>query len=207
MPNIVTPWGYEVASLPALMTETEFNAATGNKYVDMPSTQIGFAISAASGAVRDICGWHVCPSLSCKATLTAGDEWTGERTRIVALPASYVSGISSVTEDGTVLQSGQYAAMQNGLIRRTGWQAWSGAWGGVVVEYTAGYEAEAVPSFMGAVVSIIEAALSVPVGVSSETAGGVSISYTAEMGAMAAITAQRYSQAFMPYRVVNIHAA
>lgn len=207
MTAIFTPWGYSVASLPPLMTVAEFHAATGNKHADVGNDQLEAAISAASAAVRNVCGWHVSPSLECSAKLTAGDDLTGERVRIVALPATYVSGIVSVTENGTELSAGEYAAMNNGLLRRACFKAWPNNWNALEVEYVAGYDAAAVPDLANAAVHVIEAALSIPVGVSSETAGGVSISYSAEVSAVAAMTAQRMAGALAPYKVVRAYAA
>lgn len=207
MSAVFTPWGYSVASLPALMTVTEFNTATGNKYADMPQAQISAAIDAASAAVRNVCGWHVAPSLECTATVTAGDELTGERVRRFALPAAYVSGIISVTEDGNELTAGQFAAMPNGLMQRTCFKAWSNRINGVTVEYVAGYDAAAVPDFTNAVVHVIEAALTIPTGVASEMAGGVSISYKAEASAVASMVAQQLAPALNAYKVVKAYAA
>lgn len=204
--TIYTPWGYSVESLPALMTVAEFHAATGNKYIDSPQEQIEAAIDAASAAVRDLCGWHVAPALTCAATLTAGDELTGERSRIIALPAAYVSGIISITEDGAELDAGEFAAMQNGLIRRACFKAWTNTWGGVVCEYVAGFDAAAVPSLINAVTNVIEAALSVPYGIASETAGGISVSYSTQAAATAAQAAYLMRPALNRYKVVSSYA-
>lgn len=205
--SIFTPWGYSVASLPALMTVSQFNTATGNKYADIPQAQVEAAIDAASAAVRNVCGWHVSPSLRCTATITAGDELTGERVRRFALPAAYVSGIYSVTEDGGQLSSGQFAAMQNGLMQRTCFKAWSNRINGVTVEYEAGFDAATVPDFTSAVCHVIEAALTIPAGVASEMAGGVSISYKSEASAVAAMVAQQMAPALKTYKVVRAYAA
>ena len=207
MSAVFTPWGYSVASLPALMTVAEFHALTANKYADMSTDQLEAAIAAASGAVRNICGWHVTPSLECSAKLTAGDDLTGERVRIVALPATYVSGIVSVTENGTELGAGDFAAMSNGLLRRACFKAWPNNWNAIEVDYIAGFDAEAVPDFTNAALHVIEAALSIPTGVTSETAGGVSISYSAEASAVASMMAQRMAGALAPYKVVRAYAA
>lgn len=207
MTAVFTPWGYSVSALPALMDEAQFHAYTGNRYADTPAAQLSAAINAATAAVRNVCGWHVAPSIECEAVLTAGDELTGERTRVLALPASYVSGIYSITEGGAELGAGEFAALKNGLIRRTCFKAWSNAWGAIAVDYQAGYDLDAVPDFVGAVVHVIEAALSVPTGVSSETAGGVSISYSQNVSNVAMVAAQQMGAALSPYKVVRAHAA
>ena len=207
MTSIATPWGYDVASLPALLTEAEFHVITCNRHADKSAAQIETALAVASAAVRNVCGWHVSPSLECHAVLTAGDELTGERTRVVPLPASFVSGVYTVAEDGEELAEGQFAVMRNGLLRRTCFKTWSNAWNGVEVTYQAGYDAAAVPDFTSAVAHVVEAALSVPFGVNSESAGGVSISYSSEMSAIAALTAAQLSGAFAAYKVVSAHAA
>ena len=72
---MLTPWGYEVDELPDLITVSDFNAATNDRYAG--DARIEPAISAASAAIRAYCGWHVAPVLDCTITLDGevGDIW------------------------------------------------------------------------------------------------------------------------------------
>lgn len=190
-----TPWGYEVDNLPPIMTEEEFNTATGNTHAG--DARLGIALDAASAALRNECGWHITPSLDCKATLSANGK-------VASLPAALVTEIKSVTEDGEELRAGQFEARQDGLIRRCQFRNWSRKWGGVVVEYTAGYDD--LPDLKAAAMHLAEAALSIPTGVASESAGGVSISYATQAATVTTSMVGGMSSALAPYKVVRAHA-
>lgn len=191
-----TPWGYQVESLPPLIDEYSFGQATAGRWDCDPRVEA--AIAAASAAVRNECGWHVAPSLECSARLTAEG-------RLCRIPAGLVTAVSAVREEGA--ECSQFEARSDGLLRRTAFRSWTPAWEGVEVEYTAGYDLEAVPDLVQAVASVAEAALAVPSGVSSESAGGVSVSYSVQASSVAASMAAQLRGALAPYRVVGSHAA
>ena len=193
-----TAWGYSVESLPPLMSVEEYNAATNNAYANNPA--LSDTLAAASAAVRNICGWHVAPSLECVADLTAEG-------RLVRIPAKLITEITTVTDGGAQLGAGEYEANTNGLIRRCGFTRWAQGWEAVHIEYTAGYDLDAAPDLANIVMRIVDAALSVPVGVASETAGNVSISYSGAAAGVAASAAQAYVFALVRYKVVGSHAA
>lgn len=196
---MITAWGYEVSEdLQPIISRTKFNQITGNAYASNPRVEA--AIAAASQAIRNYCGWHVSPSLGCTAYPVAGGK-------LIRLPASCVSAIGSVTEDGIELQSGQYEWRRDGLIRRCNFTNWSCSWGGIEVEYTAGYDAEAVPDLVEAVCAIASGVLAVAAGVTSESADGVSISYSSSASSIAAALTSQQKSALEPYKVVNSHAA
>ena len=195
-----TAWGYEVeGSIPPLLTADEFNSMTGGKYAgDLRAVS---ALNAASQAIRNACGWHIAPSLQCHATLTADGK-------LVKLAANYVSSIDMLTEDGTALTDGQdFEWRRDGLIRRACFRNFSSRWDGIAVDYTAGYESGATPDLSEAVRSIAEGVLSMPVGVMSESADGVSISYSTNASSIAAALTDRQRAALEPYRLVSAHAA
>lgn len=195
-----TAWGYEVeGSIPPLLTANEFDSMTGGKWVgDLRATS---ALTAASQAIRNACGWHIAPQLTCHATLTAEGK-------LVKLPANYVSEIESLTEDGTALIDGQdFEWRHDGLIRRACFKNFTSKWGGVVVDYTAGYDAEAVGDLAQAVAGIAEAVLTLPAGVMSESADGVSISYSSTAQGIANSMTDRFRAQIAPYKLVSSHAA
>lgn len=192
-----TPWGYTVDELPPMVDEAAFNEATGNRYKG--DLRLASALEAASAAVRAECGWHIAPSLACSAALTADG-------RIAQLPARLVTAIASVREDGMELSAGQFEARQDGLLRRACFRNWTASWGGVEVDYQAGFEE--TPADVAAIVArIAEAGLASPVGVSSETAGGVTVSYAVSQTAVAGAMTDAVRQALAPYRLVSAHAA
>ena len=71
----------------------------------------------------------------------------------------------------------------------------------------AGFDADAVPDLKEAVRSIAEGVLSVAAGVNSESADGVSISYSANASSIAAALTEQQRSALAPYRLVVSHAA
>ena len=190
-----TAWGYEIDAdgIPPLLSAEAFNEITGGKYSG--DAHVETALQAASQAIRNACGWHVSPSLSCTASpLPSGN--------VVKLPANLVSGISSITESGEEVTD--YEWLSNGLVRKDGWCP---GWGAIEASYTAGYEPAAVPDLMEAVRSIAEGVLAVSTGVVSESADGVSISYSANASSIAAALTSQQRDALAPYRLVSSHAA
>lgn len=194
-----TVWGYDVSSdISPLLTVSDFHALTNNAYVG--NSRVESALKAASQAIRNYCGWHISPSAACTA-YPIGEG------KLLRLPAGYVSTITRVTEDAVELTSGQYEWRPDGLLRRACFKNWSCAWGGITVEYTAGYDAGAVPDLVEAVVAIAAGVLSVSAGVMSESADGVSISYSANASSIAASLTSQQKSALAPYRIINSHAA
>lgn len=196
---MLTAWGYEAEDLPSLLSIQDFNSMTGNRYAgDMRAV---VALDAASQAVRNACGWHISPSLSCKAVPLLVQP------RLVALPANAVTAVSKVKENGVELTSGQYEWRRDGLVRRACFKCWPTNWNAVEVEYSAGYDADAVPDLKEAVRSIAEGVLAVAAGVNSESADGVTISYSANAASVAAALTEQQRMALMPYKLVSNHAA
>ena len=193
-----TAWGYEVETLSPLLSLGDFNTMTGGAYSSNPRTES--ALKAASQAVRNYCGWHICPSLQCKAYPVGGGK-------VLKLPAGYVSAISAVLEDGETLGGSNYEWRRDGLMRRTQFKCWSCRWDAIEVTYTAGYDITAVPDLAEVIRAITEGVLAVSAGVTSESADGVSISYSANYSSIAAALTSSQKAALAAYKVVSSHAA
>lgn len=195
-----TAWGYDVeSSIEPIITVDRFHSLTGSAYFTNPRAKA--AIEAASQAIRNYCGWHICPSMKCTAYPVGGNI-------VAKLPAAYVSAISDITEDGTELTAGvDYEWRRDGLLKRKRPHRWSDTWDGIVVEYDAGFSAEAVPDLAEAVCAIAAGVLAVSPGVTSESADGVSISFSANAASIAASLTSQQKKALEPYKVVNSHAA
>ena len=193
-----TAWGYDVDDLAPLLSVEAFNTMTGGIYAG--NDRVESALVAASQAIRNYCGWHICPSLECIAHPVGGGK-------IIKLPASYVSSITSVTEDGVELSEGQYEWRQDGLLRRACFKNWSGKWDSIEVEYQAGFSTDAVPDLTEAIRSITESVLAVTAGVISESADGVSVSYSASASSIAAALTGSCKSALEIYKVVSSHGA
>lgn len=193
---MLTPWGYEVDELPDLITVSDFNAATNDRYAG--DARIEPAIASASAAIRAYCGWHVAPVLDCSITLDgeAGDIW---------LPTNALASVTSATvggEDVTVIGSNRRGRVR--LAHKTC------GLGNVAIDYVAGYDVAACPDLMGVVVQRVMASVAMTTyGVSQETAGGVSISYSgsalSDLGS--AFLPDSVKAALSTYRLVRSHAA
>lgn len=159
-----TPWGYSVdaETMPPLITVADFDTITGGAF-SSSSERVEAAINAASASVRDYCGWHVSPALTC--------EYTGEgEGRVFVLPAMGVSSVDYLQVHG-VEREYQYKA--NGLVRLCG-GFFDDDWSGVKCRYSAGFDSASI----GAVVAqIVANSLAASPGVSDERAGNVSITY------------------------------
>ena len=193
---MLTPWGYEVDELPDLITVSDFNAATNNRYAG--DARIEPAIASASAAIRAYCGWHVAPALDCSITLDgeSGDIW---------LPTNALASVTSAKvggEDVTVTGSNRRGRVR--LAHKTC------GLGNVAIDYVAGYDVAACPDLMGVVVQRVMASVAMTTyGVSQETAGGVSISYSgsalSDLGS--AFLPDSVKAALSTYRLVRSHAA
>lgn len=156
-----TPWGYDAENLEPLVDVETYRALSGSAASD---EQIEAALSAASSLVRTYCGWHVSPVAKCEAVMTA-------RSAVLRLPALRVESVESVAEDGQEVTA--YEWRREGLIRKTCGR-WTPRWGGITVDYSAGVPE--CPELSRVCVQLTANALA-PMGVSQESAGGVSISY------------------------------
>ena len=193
-----TAWGYDVESLAPLLSVEDFNTMTDSAYAG--NDRLEAALTAASQAIRNYCGWHISPSMECKAYPIGGGK-------LAKLPASYVSEILSVKECGVTLTDGQFEWRHDGLMRRACFMNWTSAWDGIEVIYTAGYDMAAVPDLAEAIRAITEGVLSVSAGVTSESADGVSISYSSNAASIAAALTAAQKSALEIYKVVSSHAA
>ena len=195
-----TAWGYDIEeqTLEPLLSVEQFNTMTGNAYSG--NARVEPALKAASQAIRNFCGWHICPSLRCEAYPAGGGK-------VIKLPASYVSEIVSVHEEGVELGSGQYEWRHEGLLRRCCFRNWSGKWDAVQVVYRAGFDIAAVPDLAETIRAITESVITVSAGVMSESADGVSISYSASASSIAAALTAQQKNALEIYKVVSSHGA
>lgn len=200
-----TPWGYQVdAPLPPLVQIGDFNETTGNAFAN--DLRALTAVDAASQAIRNVCGWHIAPSMSCTAKITASGK-------LAKLPANLVTEYESVKEydrhAGEWVElsiPGDVETRQDGLIRRCCFKNFTDAWDGIEVEYTAGYEYDACPDLAHAVIEIAQSILTLPRGVISESADGVSISYSMQAQSIANSMTEQFRAQMAPYRLVSNHA-
>lgn len=182
--SLLTTWGYTITDADALtdmLTDAEFDTFTADKYAD--DARIAGNITAASEAVQNYVGWHLYPSHDCEYSerLLLGN---GRIKRcgvdfLIQLPATYVTSITSVTIDDE--EWDDYSFETNGLLRlfdvlpdtsltrKTE----------IVVEYTAGIPSALMNAVKELIAHRVTHALASSAGVQSESAGGVSVTYSA----------------------------
>ena len=206
--SLLTVWGYTITNadaLPPIISVEEFNTLTAGKYNgDVRSAKM---IDAASTAVRNFVGWHLCPSYACKASGWIGlspfvSRCNGEI--LVQLPSRYVTGVTSVTIDGNAVDSDLLLLENNGILHivDTGasWRA------KVEVSYTAGLSDALTQSIKELTANCVTHALANSYGVTSEASGGVSITYNATWAASPRATAlaDDNKESLMPYKVQGV---
>ncbi len=205
--SLLTNWGYSLvddSALTNLMTLEEFDDFTADKYSGDMRTERD--IAAASAAVRNYCGWHVYPSAACELATTYFD---GRVTRVgssmmIQLPATYVSKVTNITIDGT--EHDLYAIGANGLLKVFGVFGYLPEYAPIFVEYEAGLPDELAASIKELVAHRVTHALASSDGIQSETAGGVSITYSAGWlnSAGATALADDNRQTLEPYRLQGV---
>ena len=181
--SLLTNWGYTITDADALtdlLTAEEFNTMTASKFAG--DVRISGAIKAACMGLRNYCGWHVSPSQACSFSerLLYGN---GRIKRVgadflIQLPAAYVTGVTSVTIGGEAWTD--FSFEPNGLLRL--FDVYDHAITRkteIVVVYAAGLSSALMGSIKEIIAGRATRALVDTNGVASESAGGVSISYSA----------------------------
>lgn len=185
----LSPWGYifDAEALPDFLSDIEFNNFTNGKFCK--DTMVQKVIPAASEAIRNYCGWHIFPSLTCGMLINIRDlrdAFVGPDL-LVQLPATYVSSIEKIIVnavwnadkndwDGDELTEYDIG-MGTGLLRIYDVGALDRK-SKIFIKYTAGYP-NAPETIKELTADRVTHAVSNPYGVASESAGGVSVSYSA----------------------------
>ena len=173
--SLLTNWGYTLVNataLPVAITVTEFNTYTGGKYTG--DTRIEPSIKAASLALENYCGWHLFGAEACKISWTIKNRGiiiTG-RDLLIQLPARMITGITSVTINSEATTDVTFQA--NGLLTVYDVSI-SSRRDLIEVVYTAGVTSS--DALKELVADMVTLKLAKSYGVTSEAAGGVSITY------------------------------
>lgn len=173
--SYVTNWGYELTdaqSLADIITVDEFNTFTAGRYAG--DVRIPSGIAAASLALRNHCGWHLSGTLACKIswTITNRGIVCNGRDLLIQLPTRSLSGITSVKIGDE--ETTDYTYQTNGML--TVYDVCVSDRRDIVeVEFTSGiFDDSAIKELCAQMVTF---GLARSYGVTSEAAGGVSITY------------------------------
>ena len=198
-----TPWGYiiDAETLPNFITEAEYDSFTASKYHG--DVRVAATIPSASETIRNYCGWHISPSLDCGMIYRVQDirdAFIGPDL-LVQLPATFISNVSKIVLDarwnadeddwdGEIITDPERFdfGTTDGLLRiyDVGPRDRRSK---IFIRYTAGLSSGAIPLVKELTANLTTHAIASPYGVSSEAAGGVSISYNATWAGKAGATA------------------
>lgn len=192
----LTPWGYivDAESLPNLITAEDFSNYTNGKF-GTTDTRISANIASASASIRNYCGWHISPSLTCGMLYNVRDlrdAFVGGDL-LIQLPATFVTSVEKVVlgavwdaeaEDwrGEIITDPERIdyGMGDGLVRVYDVGTLDRR-AKVFIKYTAGFTPSAIPVVKELASAGVVHALTNSYGVASEAAGGVSVSYAASL--------------------------
>ena len=200
----LTNWGYSIdGTLDDFITAAEFNDFTANKFSG--DARIEPNIKAATAAIRNYCGWHMYPSLPCELSTTFFDRRVsmGANGILIQLPAKFVSGITSVTIDGDSCEN--FTIDPNGLLKVYQTPAVK-EYTPIVVEYTAGLPDYLMDAVKELTAHRVTHAVSSSYGITSEAAGGVSVTYNASWAGNTRSTAlpDDNKEVLVPYRLGGV---
>lgn len=100
--SMLTPWGYTLTTVDKLadfITPTEFDAYTASKFSG--DARIAANIPAATRAIQNYCGWHVSPNLECEMIYNIHDlrDSFVNGDLLIQLPSRFVTAIKSILLD------------------------------------------------------------------------------------------------------------
>ena len=206
--SVPTTWGYtltDINALPDMLTAAEYNNFTANRYAG--DSRVSPNIKAAGAAIRDYVGWHMYPSAACETTMLMNDRRVTVvgTDLLIQLPAKYVSAVSSVRIDGKAYTT--YSFETNGILRVydvafVGLSRYSP----VVVTYTAGLSDSMMDGIKELVAHRVTHAAASSNGITTEAAGGISVTYNANWVNSARATAlpDDNKEVLAPYRLQGV---
>ena len=212
---INTTWGYKLtqaASFTDFLTVTEFNAFTANKYTG--DVRIEPNIHSATRSIQNYCGWHIYPNLECEMVyrvVDLRDCFVGSDL-LIQLPATFVTGITSIllncsfvddewkgdsVTDYDLEESGLLRIYDVGSIDRRS---------KIRIVYQAGIDAKQMDVLKELTAHRVTHAVSSSYGITSEAAGGVSVTYNAAWAGNTRSTAlpDDNKEILNPYRVKGV---
>ena len=212
---INTTWGYKLTTATAFtdfLTTTEFNAFTASKYTG--DVRIEPNIHSATRAIQNYCGWHIYPNLECEMVyrvVDLRDCFVGSDL-LIQLPATHVTGIASILMNCSFVDGEwkgdeitDYDLETSGLLRI--YDAGSiDRRSKIRIVYNAGIDATEMDALKELTAHRVTHAVSSSYGVTSEAAGGVSVTYNAAWAGNTRSTAlpDDNKEVLNPYRVKGV---
>ena len=186
---IKTTWGYtltEAESLTDFLTLTEFDAFSNGKF-NLHDTRIPVNIKSATRSIQNYCGWHVYPNLECEMVYRTMDlrDFISGPDLVVQLPAAFVSSVKEILLNATQVGSvwvgepkTDFDLDESGLLRIYD-IGYFDRKSKIRIVYDAGVGDDQLDLIKELVANRTVHSLSNTYGIASETAGSVSVSYSA----------------------------
>lgn len=205
--SFMTQWDYELMDaegMPDLLDIADFNIFTANRFSG--DVRIPKELASASMAIRNYVGWHLYPSMPCRLTMTIQNRRVAlnDTDILVQMPAKYVTAVSKISVNGTEYP---FTFETNGTLRIydvncSGLKRYSL----ISIDYTAGLPDALMDAVWELVAHRLTHALVSSNGVTSETAGGVSITYNANWVNSSRATAlpNDNKEVLAPYRLQGV---
>lgn len=186
--SLLTPWGYKLTTaneLTSFITTSEFDNYTASKFTG--DSRIAANIPAATRAIQNYCSWHIYPNLECEMVYNIHDlrdSFIGPDL-LIQLPARFVTAINKILldavsgeEPGTWEgeETTDYEIDTTGLLRifDVGCRNRRSK---IRILYNAGLDDKQMDILKELTAHRVVHAVTSSYGVTSEAAGGVSVSY------------------------------
>lgn len=181
---IQTSWGYtllDADDMPEILTQEEFNSMTANKYA--LDSRVLSAIKSVTAAVRNYCGWHIAGPQKCELVLNVQNLHITRKYSdiIIQLPYRFVSDVEKVIfnatkeDDEWVGDEYDFDFTYNGKLTVYDADVCSRKSKVVIIATVGLNDTDAIK---GLIANKVGHMLSGTFGVQSESAGGLSISYS-----------------------------
>jgi len=184
--RMLTPWGYTLTTATALtdfLTTTEFDSFTNSKFTG--DQRIVANIPSATRSIQNFCGWHVYPALDCEMFYNMRDlrdAFVGNDL-LIQLPATLVNSVTSTLLDAekvdgewTGEETTDFDLDASGLLRvfDVGYRDRRSK---IRILYNAGLASTQMDVLKELTAHRVVHAVSSSYGITSEAAGGVSVTY------------------------------
>lgn len=193
-----TTWGYKLTqanSLTDFLTTSEFDAFTSSKFSG--DTRISANIPAVTRSIQNYCGWHIYPNLECEMVYRVFDlrDCFVGSDLLIQLPSTYVTAITSVLLNA-VYEDNEWHGDEvtdfdldtSGLLRLydvTGLDRRSR----IRIVFNSGIEADKMDILKELTANRVVHAVTSSYGITTEAAGGVSVTYNASWAGSTRATA------------------
>ena len=186
--SMLTPWGYTLTTATALtdfLTTTEFDYFTNSKFTG--DQRIAANIPSATRSIQNFCGWHIYPALECEMVYNMRDlrdAFVGNDL-LIQLPATLVNSVTSILLDAqkvdgewTGEETTDFDLNASGLIRVYD-AGYHDRRSKIRIVYNAGIAENQMDVLKELTAHRVVHAVSSSYGITSEAAGGVSVTYNA----------------------------